>query len=981
MKKILLAILFAPTLMLFGLMLMPTETHAVTESWATTQVWDTQIKEVVEWYTNANFSGWITYPDEVAPGEVYTVSVTNQLDSIQSRDLYCRESSSDTTRCGPGNERTSLTQNGTDRGSFIGSRTYNTLIAKSSGVENIDLSSWLRAGYKVECIGLPVGCVGSPDGIRFTIPITAVTPFENGECGAALNSCDSGKWSDRADTPTTHEWNCIGSGDGHTDALDCASSKNVSCTPVWASCGGYWYNNACVMSCPSGTVPSVEFGPNNAEYCGQSYNSCIPVGAVVNGECGTAQDRCDDGDWTDRPDTATTYEWSCLGRGIGHTDATSCNAPKNSSGGTPGACGTANKKTYPNGTSGYGSDTQCNPGNSTNSVFPTAGNTVTWYCNSTNGGSRSEQCSASQSALTSCTPVWNSCGGYWYNNTCYIGSCPLGTTPSRTTGPNNAEYCGLDYNTCIPTGGGTPGACGPAAKTYAETATSYSGALCLNGGTSNPVAPTFPNSWTCNGTGGSTVVSGLCVADKQPATGGFPDVRSAVRSTASPEPAGWPLSGVAASTVSIPFGGSTQIIGAAIGGTGGTMYLFKNPIASPSSPKFNTLKGSPNGTEIPPTDSYFHNGDPLRSKLRTDDTGALTQDTVYRFCAEERPTSGGSWSCSDIRVNVAANPKGFLEDANCNTISGWTCDANSWATPLTVNIYEGANLIGTTPANVSREAGVGVECGNGTTAHGFSFVTPASLKTGTEYSISAKSLNVGLGSDIYLSNLADPSITTKKLNCPIPQCTVQTLDGTCNVTVQNLGGTSGNCIATYTGTCTYTCGANDTWTKVTNTCTPPPQTKCPAKTIGTCKVDEKNVGEPSGTCIANYTGSCEHECEAGGNWSISKFNDCTPITTKPVLTAPLIVKSGEQFNLVWDTNNGDETTCSLTGTGGTVNINSLPYDLPPFDIINNIQPPDPKPENGTTTNIKITARTTFTLTCGSLSDSKTVGIKPTEHEI
>ena len=72
-----------------------------------------------------------------------------------------------------------------------------------------------------------------------------------------------------------------------------------------------------------------------------------------------------------------------------------------SSGPIPGVCGTANK-TYPIGSTSYGSDTFCAPGTAgfcsagtdPNCSFPTPGGSVTWVCNSPNGGPTSDLCRA-----------------------------------------------------------------------------------------------------------------------------------------------------------------------------------------------------------------------------------------------------------------------------------------------------------------------------------------------------------------------------------------------------------------------------------------------------------------------------------------------------------------------------------------------------------------------------------------------------------
>ena len=60
-----------------------------------------------------------------------------------------------------------------------------------------------------------------------------------------------------------------------------------------------------------------------------------------------------------------------------------------------GLCGTANK-TYPAGSTSYGSDTYCATGNpSSTPSFPPPGGSVIWTCNGLNGGTNSGQCTAS----------------------------------------------------------------------------------------------------------------------------------------------------------------------------------------------------------------------------------------------------------------------------------------------------------------------------------------------------------------------------------------------------------------------------------------------------------------------------------------------------------------------------------------------------------------------------------------------------------
>jgi hypothetical protein len=66
-----------------------------------------------------------------------------------------------------------------------------------------------------------------------------------------------------------------------------------------------------------------------------------------------------------------------------------------------GVCGSANGVVYANGSSSYAPNVQCSTsGTASNTAFPTAGNSVSWTCPGTNGGSPSPTCSASQAAPT-----------------------------------------------------------------------------------------------------------------------------------------------------------------------------------------------------------------------------------------------------------------------------------------------------------------------------------------------------------------------------------------------------------------------------------------------------------------------------------------------------------------------------------------------------------------------------------------------------
>jgi hypothetical protein len=108
-----------------------------------------------------------------------------------------------------------------------------------------------------------------------------------------------------------------------------------------------------------------------------------------------------------------------------------------------GTSGNANGKTYPNGTTGYGSDTQCTTGTSSNTAFPSAGSSVSWMCLGSNGGIDGGPYSASQVALA---VINGSCATTHFN-------CSAGTSA------NNAGSTSAWTWSCNGSGGGTNASC------------------------------------------------------------------------------------------------------------------------------------------------------------------------------------------------------------------------------------------------------------------------------------------------------------------------------------------------------------------------------------------------------------------------------------------------------------------------------------------------------------------------------------------
>jgi len=76
---------------------------------------------------------------------------------------------------------------------------------------------------------------------------------------------------------------------------------------------------------------------------------------------------------------------------------------------------------------------------------------------------------------------------------------------------------------------------------------------------------------------------------------------------------------------------------------------------------------------------------------------------------------------------------GYVDAANCQTISGWALDKNRPGVTITVGIYDGSILVGTVTADQSRPDVASVAGDSG--MHGFSYTVPASLRDGGTHNL------------------------------------------------------------------------------------------------------------------------------------------------------------------------------------------------------------------------------------------------------
>ncbi len=215
--------------------------------------------------------------------------------------------------------------------------------------------------------------------------------------------------------------------------------------------------------------------------------------------------------------TSTLTQTSNCGNSRTVWGTMSCPVPVNGAGGP--ACG----KTYSSSETGYGSDTQCSVGSSSNTAFPPQGGSVSWTCSGSNGGSNAS-CSASRQAAT--VPVngvgGSACGktysssvtGYGSDTQCSVGSSsntafpPQGGSVSWTcsgsNGGSSASCSASRQAVAVPVNG----ACGPANGVSSVTEP-ITPSLCGAGTPSAVTKNTVTNKWewSCSGSSGGANAS------------------------------------------------------------------------------------------------------------------------------------------------------------------------------------------------------------------------------------------------------------------------------------------------------------------------------------------------------------------------------------------------------------------------------------------------------------------------------------------
>ncbi|MFC5411107.1 ELWxxDGT repeat protein [Larkinella bovis] len=130
------------------------------------------------------------------------------------------------------------------------------------------------------------------------------------------------------------------------------------------------------------------------------------------------------------------------------------------------------------------------------------------------------------------------------------------------------------------------------------------------------------------------------------------------------------------------------------------------------------------------------------------------KDLVCTGSSPEPDPTPGPDPGDDTPGPVGGNFEGYLDKVECGTIRGWVWDKDKPTTALKLEFFANGQSIGTADANIFRQDLK--EAGKGNGVHAYSFPTPASLKNGQTYSISAK---------VYNSNYT-LKWAPKTLSCP-----------------------------------------------------------------------------------------------------------------------------------------------------------------------------------------------------------------------
>lgn len=593
-------------------------------------------------------------------------------------------------------------------------------------------------------VGSGTQCPGTP-GDFTQLGICTDTPNDgcpatsvNGQCGSTINSCTSGAFIDTADTSSTNNWQCQGTGGGTT--ASCSTPK------------------------------------------------------AVNGICGSTLNSCTAGTFQDTSDTSTNYLWSCLGSGGGTT--ASCSQPKSVQVCTPGATQSCSISgcTIP-----AGGIQQCkDDGSGWSGCACKAACTANFTPSSINAG-QSATFNATVSGWAFTQPVWSCSGGATaggsvtssvsktFTNVLSPISCQVGVAGyygSTASCPATVNVNSVPKYRCS---GGSPNTC------IQDNVNGTLPAGCNN----SCVQPAQCTLDICPSSDsvqvGGTKSFGLCFDQDGPGGQqfGVQDVRASGSWQSLQPSIATSLGGGSFRGASVGTAPISATYSSCPGKTATGQLIVTSAPNNP--PVINSCDINPKNGAAPLTTNYTSSASDL-------DGDSITYYWNFGFGEEVRSASGsftyaapgtysvtlkvkdskGAWSnngvpvsCGIVNVGTAPPqnqlPIGFHDNndnASC-TVNGWTTDPNDRNIDLTVKIYSDGTFVKSAVANKSRSdlqsAGV---CSNGTCA--FSENLSGLITQGATHQIRVRALDAQTQEEVDLANT------------PLPiTCTAAPVNGEC----------------------------------------------------------------------------------------------------------------------------------------------------------------------------------------------------------
>ena len=392
-------------------------------------------------------------------------------------------------------------------------------------------------------------CAGTGGGSSASCSAPKVTVI-NGQCNTVAESagpyddfvsisspCTSGTLANSDDSGDPITWDCLGSGPGHTDEINCSADKTNT---INGTCGTAAEGNGPYLTLADITDPlCVDGTPANQNDSGDPITwDCLGSGpGHTDDNCSTPKENVSDGicnpsatgpyysfsdiaspcssGIVDSPITsisAATITWNCLGSGTGSSDDTGCTAPLR----IDGQC------------SSFGGEYTSQPANSGNGcaegTYANLSDSPTewiWRCNGENGGAH-PTCTANKDLPA--------CGGNVGGNFTALGSGNSGNCSDGSVASFTDNGVGSTFTWTCNKSGETTGLCtanhieNGSCRSFGGQYTSQPGTNTSNActsGTYSNVGNTPSNwRWQCVGIGPGSTPANCSAAKDLPSCGG-----------------------------------------------------------------------------------------------------------------------------------------------------------------------------------------------------------------------------------------------------------------------------------------------------------------------------------------------------------------------------------------------------------------------------------------------------------------------------